>query len=432
MDLDSIISATVGSGSSGGAKVVSEQNDRSQVTVDLNSVSWDEREYGMTREQAIATGRINPEAIKASALRRANLGSSNGKITVMSANTVPWHGLGTVISQAATSAEALRFAGLSGWDLKKIQAYVDFGDKRLETGTWGIVRGDTGKLLGTVGSRYQIVSNEECFAFCDDIVDGTATRYETAGAIGEGERVWLLAKLPGDSQIVPGDEIKPYVLFATSHDGSGAIQVIPTDVRVVCANTYRTAIAGRKRGISLRHTKNVRKNVAAAREAIGLVARSHETFVETAKVLTNVPVRNPVQFFEGCLDGIVDVTVAERSVNSRTIADGSVLSAILEIRDSEERLRAESAYRNAVDRRKELLDDILGRWESDTCNGIPGIAGSAWSAVNAVNETANHSSLFSYKGSPTTRRESRFTSIVDGRAAEISDYAMSQAMALSQ
>lgn len=69
-----------------------------------------------------------------------------------------------------------------------------------------------------------------------------------------------------------------FVCFASRHDGNGGLRGIPTNVRVVCANTFNRAeqTDGRKVGFTIRHTANfkdrleeVGKVMAMSREDSG-------------------------------------------------------------------------------------------------------------------------------------------------------------------
>ena len=106
-------------------------------------------------------------------------------------------------------------------------------------------------MLGVVTDRYRVVQNTEAFAFTDALL-GEGVKYETAGSLQNGRKIWLLAKLP-DRYIIEGDQVEPYLVFSNSHDGSGSIKVAMTPVRVVCQNTLNLALASAKRVWSTIH-----------------------------------------------------------------------------------------------------------------------------------------------------------------------------------
>lgn len=181
----------------------------------------------------------------------------------------PWHGLGTMVAEAPTSAEALELAGLD-WQVLQREIYTGSGQKI--PGYRVNVRDSDEKILGVVSDRYKVVQNEEAFAFTDALL-GEGVRYETAGSLQSGKRVWMLAKLPNE-YIITGEQISPYLVFCNAHDGSSAIKVAMTPVRVVCSNTLNLALSTTKRCWSAKHTTNISEKLDEARETL-LFAESY-------------------------------------------------------------------------------------------------------------------------------------------------------------
>ena len=177
----------------------------------------------------------------------------------------PWHGLGVRVEEAPESKEALIQAGLD-WKVEQTDVYAASGERIL--GYKANIRDIDRSVLGIVGDRYKIVQSEEAFAFTDGLL-GEGVKYETAGSLAGGKIVWMLAKLP-EKYIISGDAIEPYLVFCNSHDGSGAIRVAMTPVRVVCQNTLNLALKGASRVWSARHTGNVMSRMDEARETLQL------------------------------------------------------------------------------------------------------------------------------------------------------------------
>jgi len=177
--------------------------------------------------------------------------------------TAPWHGLGARVEEALTSQDALHYSGLD-WQVK--QEPLMTGTFKSVPGYVANVRSDNDRILGIVSDSYKVVQNEEAFAFTDALI-GEGVRYETAGSLDEGRKVWLLAKLPERYQLV-GEDVEPYIVFTSSHDGSGAIRVAPTPIRVVCQNTLNLALNTAKRSWSTTHTSNVHSRLDDARNTL--------------------------------------------------------------------------------------------------------------------------------------------------------------------
>lgn len=166
----------------------------------------------------------------------------------------PWHGLGTRVMEAPDSKNALIMAGLD-WKVIQEPIYTDQGE--VISGYKANVRDSDRRVLGVVTNKYKVIQNDEAFAFTDSLL-GEGVRYETAGSLQGGRRVWMLARLPHE-YIISGERISPFLVFSNTHDGSGAIKVALTPVRVVCCNTLNLALNTAKRSWSMIHTGDIRK-----------------------------------------------------------------------------------------------------------------------------------------------------------------------------
>lgn len=198
----------------------------------------------------------------------------------------PWNKLGTTVTEAVSSAEAIHLAGLD-WKVEPQNVYTENGIK-IE-GYSANVRNTDGRALGIVGSRYQIVQNEEAFNFTDDLI-GEGVTYETAGSFKNGKSIWLLAKMPQRYDIL-GDEVTPYIVFINSHDGSGAVRVAMTPIRVVCNNMLNMALKSAKRTWSARHTGAIEVKLQEARQTLKFadeyMKATQQTFEDLYKIKLN-------------------------------------------------------------------------------------------------------------------------------------------------
>ena len=181
--------------------------------------------------------------------------------TMFSVREKPWHGLGKIVEKAPDSRTALYLAGLN-WQVEQKDVYTD--DGFIIPGYKVNVRETDLATLGIVSDRYRVVQNEEAFAFSDELLN-EGVRYETAGALQGGKKVWILAKMPERYEIL-GDEIEPYFLLMNSHDGSSGFTVAMTPVRVVCNNTLNLALKTAPRMWVSRHTTNVLSRMVEAQE----------------------------------------------------------------------------------------------------------------------------------------------------------------------
>ena len=175
----------------------------------------------------------------------------------------PWHGLGTRVMTAPTSEEALELAGLN-W--KVVQEPVYTGENELIEGYKANVRDSDRKVLGVVTNRYRVIQNSDAFSFTDALL-GEGVRYETAGSLMGGRKVWLLARLPHE-YIITGERISLCIMFCNTYDGSGAVKAAVTPVRVVCNNTLNLALSTAKRSWSMIHTGNIQEKLEEAKDTL--------------------------------------------------------------------------------------------------------------------------------------------------------------------
>jgi len=316
---------------------------------------------------------------------------TTGEAAVFTVGVPPWHNLGTVVKEAQTSAHAIELAGLD-WHVARwnLQAVNEAGEIQAVEKRFANVRLDTGAVLGVVSDSYSLFQNVEAFDFFDALVGEKLAMYETAGSLFGGRRIWVLARVPREFQVVDNDSIESYVLLTNSHDGSWALRMIPTTVRVVCANTLNLALGRTKsEGVTIRHRGNLMDRVTEAREALGLINRRLDEFnreVEllVSKKLTQEHVR---QYFESLIPEGASDRVVERSVSA---------------------------------------------WTENFSNSrqtINGIEDSAWAAFNAVSEWSDHSRGF--RGEGVVKEERRMDSNIFGTSNRLKQKAFVKALELS-
>ena len=224
-----------------------------------------------------------------------NIEIRNGEASMFYVDAEPWHGLGRKLNEPATAEEAIRAAKLD-WEVFKVPLYAQQSTIRHRVkDKFGVVRrdlwgGDKCPVLGIVGRQYTPLQNKDAFCFFDPIVGEGAAIYHTAGVLGEGERIWILAKLPEVIRVTGDDIVNKYLLLSNSHDGNSAVQVKFTPIRVVCQNTLTMALS-QGRTVRVAHTKSLPERLQAAEKLLGIV-RTHfdiieKTFSEMTKVNLN-------------------------------------------------------------------------------------------------------------------------------------------------
>ena len=200
-----------------------------------------------------------------------NLNVANGKTSFVAVGEKAWHGLGTYVNEAMTAEQAIQLGGLD-YEVAKRPIAIAGGGKI--PGYYATVRTDTKDALGIVSDAYHVVQNRECFNFFDSIIDKGEAIYQTAGALGKGERIFVTAKLPSDI-LVHGEQVENYLLLTSGHDGKSgsAIQCGFTSVRVVCQNTLNAALKGIQNKVTILHFSNANAKLETASKVMGMASK---------------------------------------------------------------------------------------------------------------------------------------------------------------
>lgn len=326
---------------------------------------------------------------------------NNGKAEMAYSGETPWHGLGVKVDGLKTAAEMIEAAGLS-WQVRTVPVYVagTGANPYLPVpGFVGIERVDKGRVFGVVSDRYTPIQNTQAASVMDALITEGGAHVEVCGALGEGERCWMLAELPDSFEVVKGDKVRPYVLLAWGHDGKHGLAAKLTPIRVVCNNTLTLALGdkwSRTADVYVKHTKNAKLQIEAAQTALGLVKRQAEQTAEAYRLLAATPLEKPRDYFE---------TVFPRP--SDELPDG---------------------YKERLERWERHQAEVLGCYTVGRGVEVPGVAGTAWAGYNAVTEWVDHvyPVLQSGKVSPV-----RQASVLFGGYSDVKARALNAALELA-
>lgn len=271
---------------------------------------------------------------------------------MMYVGDVPWHKLGTRFEEPPSLEDAIVAAGLN-WKVTTEPVFTGAGEELAALATR---RGDNNQILGVVGPKYTPLQNIEAFDFFRPFIDAGDASIETAGSLREGKRVFVLAKLKLDPmEIVKNDAVEKYVLLSNSHDGTLAIRVGFTPVRVVCANTMALAINSKaSKLLRVRHTKNVVANLEQIQEVMNLANQEFEATADQFKLL------------------------ASRDINSQD------LEKYVKLVFNPTKKIVETGLENVKNQR--ILNSVIPLFESGRGNDLPGVKGTYWAAYNAISE----------------------------------------------
>jgi phage/plasmid-like protein (TIGR03299 family) len=234
--------------------------------------------------------------------------------------TVPWHGQGKQVPPTVTAKEMIQAADLD-WTVESRPAR---GTKstvnsrgKIKFSRHELVRvprpnrKEEEVVLGIVSDRYKPLQNTEAFNFFDPIVNRKTATYETAGALGNGERIWLMAQMPGAIKVVLGDECQKYLLLSNSHTGQGSVIVKFTAVRVVCQNTLLMAMQDGQSAFRVRHSAQMGKRLDEVGELIATANKIYEEAAKCFQKLVATPVKNQ-QMLEEYLAALFPMTESQK------------------------------------------------------------------------------------------------------------------------
>ncbi|MBK7446155.1 MAG: DUF932 domain-containing protein [Ignavibacteria bacterium] len=286
-----------------------------------------------------------------------NLEIINGEASMFYCGEKPWHGLGTELEKPATSKEAIEAAKLN-WTVEKQQLYLP--NQEPAHNTFATVRTDNNKILGIVGSCYTCLQNAEAFEFFDSIVGRDAAIYHTAGALLEGKVVWILAKLPGEIRVTNDDITEKYLLLSNSHDGSSAVQIKFTPIRVVCNNTLTIAFADQQY-LSVYHQKDIKARLNDVPKILNIVNKRYSEIEESFKELLRIQ--------------MTDITLKKY---------------LEDIFPDPVNRKDEKLFEYQLEKAKANREWAKYFFENGVGNNLSGVKGSLWAVYNGVTELIDH------------------------------------------
>jgi phage/plasmid-like protein (TIGR03299 family) len=271
---------------------------------------------------------------------------------------MPWHKQGRPVPPHISAAQMIQAAGLD-WEVEKRPARgyppIKKRGKPETFARYEIVRlprpgtQEQETVLGMVTNRYEPLQNVDAFSFFDPIVDQKTATFETAGALGAGERVWVLAKMPEEIQVFRGDDCEKYLLLSNTHSGQSSVTVKFTAVRVVCQNTLILSLKDGQQAFRVRHSRKMSDRLS---EVGKLVAAVKTAYAEAAQAFARL---------------------AKAKIESEAMLDG-YLAALFPPSDAQKRNRTPPPKWMHVKQLMKETPDLQ----------MPGVRGTAWGAYNAV------------------------------------------------
>lgn len=292
----------------------------------------------------------------------------DGRGCMMYVRTVPWHRLGTRLESPPTSEEAIRAAGLH-WEVRKFPLFAKFGEdgqffrkvKRVGLMPLDRIRSPECPVFGVVGEDYGIVQNSDAFRFFDPIVKEKKASYETAGALGEGERIWILAKVPGEARVHKNDPIDKYLLLVNSHTGLATVQIKLTPVRVVCNNTLTMALSYGE-SVKIPHVPDVNRRLTEAGLFISRILKTYDDLEEKFRAMAGR--KFDTEKFKGYLDKVIPLPKVEPDAGT-----------------------AKLKHQEKISIRRKICSDFFDQGHP---NDPPEVRHTLWSAYNVITYYADY------------------------------------------
>lgn len=312
--------------------------------------------------------------------------NTNGNYEMAYSGSKPWHNLGTQLENDVVAEDMIKAAHLD-WNVSKmdmvIPTFVDAEGNIINQikipEKVAMIRNDTKAVLGVVGEDYSPIQNTETFAFFESLVGVGGLKYETAGSLFGGKRVFATAKSNQVMRIEGTDDVSEnYIVVFNSHDGSLALKCFFSSIRVVCSNTLNIAMRQAKNAVSIRHCGNVESRIKEAQTILNINAQYTLSFSEIANKL------------------------AQKMVDSKMV-DQFLLDCFAPKKDEGE---------EASTRAKNIMKAVKNNFENDPKNNMKGISGTAWSLLNAVTQFTDHEAVAVKKSA-----DMRMNSIMFGTGA---------------
>lgn len=305
-------------------------------------------------------------------------------------NGAPW-AIGKDVSDCKTSAEVMHKADLDFIvDKCDLMARMPFGIKRNNIvnelagefskdgyifrelpNAYCTYRADNSQPLGLVKAKYEVIQNIDAFKFFDDAIGEGMARWDSAGVLNNGSKIYVSAKLPVETK-VGNDEINHYLVFSNSHDGTSSVNIMFTPIRVICTNLLNSALKSSDAYIRIRHTESAKQKLQRGAEILRIACRQANTVTEFYESLLKIKMSD-----KEVMKYLADLQLTDKEKESLLTYDDENGYKKLILKDYH------TMEVTGISQRK--ANQIANMFEY-YCDGIgqKHIAGTAWSAYNAV------------------------------------------------
>ena len=192
-------------------------------------------------------------------------------------------------------------------------------------------RDDTQEVIGVTGTSYEVFQNSSLRAMVEPAIEEGLLEVENMGVIKNGSKVFIQAKLSSNFQVV-GEETKGMISLLNSHDGTSALAAGVTMERIICNNTFASAMTDMDS--RLRHGRGIQDKaqditsilsfiddgMKKYQQAVELLANTRATQDDVTKMIERV-YKKPVESVRAA-NNIRQFFVSGRGNSGQTLWDG--------------------------------------------------------------------------------------------------------------
>jgi len=218
-----------------------------------------------------------------------------------SARQLPWLAVQAytqrdALAQCDSFREGLHLAGLD-WEPEKVplthHVMTERGVEAKQLDEWMLTRRDDNHApLGVVGSGYKVYPNRTFAEFMDTLVDTDEAAFAGMGSVHGGRRVYAVMKF-GENQyrsLGADEEIAPYLIGTTGHDGGAALGITVAMIRYACTNGMIGVVPGSAFSMKVRHTYNMERLIRIRAKLFTGAAEYVDVFYNTVEDLLAIKV----------------------------------------------------------------------------------------------------------------------------------------------
>ena len=240
-----------------------------------------------------------------------------------------WHG-SAIVKQLITKKEITRVL----WDIAQSSAQVEIDGSKIVLPNHKVLCADMRKVRPELDESngiiplhipkmgYQVISNEKIWDMMEQALKDLDATITSVGTLEGGKKFFISVTIGDSEMVINKDKFKFFINFVTSHDGTIAVVVYDSSLRIVCMNTLRWSMeAAGDVNFRIMHTKNADLAIKNLPDLVNAILKGRAEFKDvmeylaTCKVDNNDALAMAAGYF--CMN-TGDVELSSRSMNAAT------------------------------------------------------------------------------------------------------------------